>query len=137
MPDNPNLERLKAAYAAWHDSKGRSPEIWLTLFADEVCICSMDDTSRGLDFAGERFSKQDAVGYFTALLQNWTMVHWTPESFVCDGDTIAMFGRTAWTNKATGKLADVRVAHLWRFQDGRIVNLTEVFDSARAVLAAT
>ena len=29
------------------------------------------------------------------------------------------------------------IAHLWRFADGKIVDLVEIFDSAKAVAAAT
>ena len=47
MSDNPNLDLLKSAFATWDESKGAvSP--WLDMFDDEVCICSMDETSAGL-----------------------------------------------------------------------------------------
>lgn len=47
-----------------------------------------------------------------------------------------MFGHCAWTNIATGKDMEVRVAHLWEFRDGQVVDYTEIFDSARATAAA-
>jgi len=136
MSDNPDLDRLKSAYRTWHESKGSEADAWLSVFDDEVCMCSMDEAAAGLSFAKDRRSKQEAVGYFSALLADWDMVHWTPETFVCDGDRIAMFGRCAWINKATGRQADIRIGHLWEFRNGRIVGLTEVFDSARAAAAA-
>jgi hypothetical protein len=55
---------------------------------------------------------------------------------VNEGDRIAMFGHCAWTNIATGKDMEVRVAHLWEFRDGQVVDYTEIFDSARATAAA-
>lgn len=136
MSDGSNLDRLKAAYKAWIESKGAGSEPWLALFDDDFRLCSMDEATPGLSFAKDRHSKQEAVNYLTSLLADWTMVHWTPETFVCEGDNIAMFGRCAWTNKATGKTAEIRVAHLWEFRGSRIVGLTDVFDSGRAAAAA-
>ena len=65
------------------------------------------------------------------------MDHWTPEVFVCEGDKIAMFGSCGWTNKANGRSAEARIAHLWRFRDGKIVEMTEIFDSARVTAAVS
>ena len=62
--------------------------------------------------------------------------HWSPEVYICEGDHIAMFGRCGWKNKATGKVADVRTAHLWKFKAGKVIEFTELFDSARVIAAA-
>ena len=76
------------------------------------------------------------VEYFSSLLEQWDMIHFTPERFVSDGDEIAVFGYCAWKNKASEKGAQVRVAHLWTFRDNKVIDLVEVFDSARAAEAA-
>jgi ketosteroid isomerase-like protein len=65
------------------------------------------------------------------------MVHWTPETFVGDGDQIAMFGRCGWRHQTTNKVADIAIAHLWTFKEGKAVEVKEIFDSARVVAAAT
>ncbi len=132
-----NIERLKAAYKGWHDGKGENPNIWLDLFSDEVDFRSMGGASDHLAFAANRRSKADAVGYFAGLAKDWSMIHWTPQTFVCEGNLIAVFGSCAWTNRATGKRADVGISHLWQFENGRVTAVTEIFDSARAVAAAT
>jgi len=137
MTDDSNLSQLKGAYQAWHDSKGADAGVWLDLMNDEVSIYNMGEDAAGLSFAKDRQSKQEAVEYLTGLLADWSMVHWTPQIFVNEGDRIAMFGKTAWTNKATGKTVETRIAHLWQFQNGKIAELTEVFDSARVAAAAT
>ena len=131
MTDDSDLSQLQNAYHIWHETKGSSGKPWLDLMDDEVCIYSMGEEAPGLSFAKDRQSKEEVVEYLTGLLVDWTMVHWTPEIFVSEGDRIAMFGHTAWTNKATGKTAETRIAHLWKFRDGKIVEFTEVFDSAR------
>ena len=137
MPTNSNLERLKAAYKAWHDTKGTSTTAWMDLFADSVAICSTGAPVQAMAFAADRKSKQGAVEYFSKLLDTWSMVHWSPATFVADGDRIAMFGTCGWTNKATGKTAEVRIAHLWQFQNGKVTDVEEIFDTAAAMAAAT
>ncbi|MGD9502514.1 MAG: nuclear transport factor 2 family protein [Methyloceanibacter sp.] len=64
------------------------------------------------------------------------MDHYTPQHFVCEGESIAMFGVCAYRHKGTGKTAECRIACLWRFRDGKAVEMTEIFDTARAVAAA-
>lgn len=137
MTDNTNLAPLKAAYHRWHNSKGADSNCWLDLMSDSVQIRSTAAPVAALAFATDRNSKTEAVNYLTSLLKDWSMVHWTPETFVSEGDKIAVFSRCAWTNKATGKVAEVRTSHLWEFQNGKIVSLTEVFDTAKAIAAAT
>lgn len=136
MAEDTNLERLKAAYAAWHDSKGANENQWLDLFSDNIRMRSVGDQVGGLEFAGEYLTKQQAVSYFTGLLETWEMIHWTPERFVVDGDQIAMFGRCAWKHRATGKDIEISIAHLWTFEGNVAIEAVEVFDSARAAMAA-
>ena len=73
---------------------------------------------------------------FTIALFDSTMVHFTPDSFVTDGDQVAMFGRCCWTHRQTQNTAECHIAHLWTFNNGKVTNFTEVFDSARAAAAA-
>ncbi len=135
MSESKNLQALKAAYQAWHDSKGHSKDTWLELMGDQVHIHSVGEQSPGLEFARDRFSKTEAVDYLLAVLKDWEMVYWSPDVFVEQGDRIAMFGRCAWSFRTTGKVADTDVSHLWRFVDGKIIELIEIFDSAKAVAA--
>ena len=139
MADNTNLARLKTAYQIWHDTKGESDRAlhaWLDLFDDHIRIVSMDEGSTGLAFAKNRQSKEGAADYIMAILKEWKMVHFTPESFVTDGDQVAMFGRCCWTHRQTQNTAECHIAHLWTFNNGKVTNFTEVFDSARAAAAA-
>ena len=136
MSENANLTRLKAAYQAWHDTKGASQNVWLDLLDDTVVLQSVGEEAAGLSFCEDGRCKQDVVAYMSALLETWTMIHFTPETYVCQGDDVAMFGHCAWRNKATGRDVEVSVAHLWTFQDGKVAKLREIFDSARAAAAA-
>lgn len=137
MPSESNLDRLKAAYRTWHDSKGASTDTWLDLLSDTVHVRSMHEETPGLSFAKDRFSKQQMVDYFSSLLNDWTMDHFSPEDYVCEDNRIAVYGHCAWFYKANGNKAECLFSHLWRFEDGKVVEFTEVFDSAKAAAAAS
>lgn len=131
-----NLLRLKECYRAWDKSKGTDAGAWFEIFADNIHIRSLGQESSALAFAGERKSKAEAAVYFSGLAAHWTMIHWTPQTFVTEGDKIAVFGTCAWTSKETGKSVETPIANLWEFKNGKAVSFTEIFDSARALAAA-
>lgn len=129
------LEQIKAAYKAWHDTRGGSIETWKALMADDIAFGTMDPLP-ALPGAGDRKSRDEVGEYLSGVLVDWDLVHFTPQKFVVDGDSVAVFGRCAYRNKATGKVADFRIAHLWEMNGGRIARLVEIFDTATAARAA-
>ena len=140
MTDSPPLETLKNAYREWHESKGRSTDCWVNIISNEsVHIETFDPVSASIAATSGKIksSKDELLSYLTGITNSWNMVHFTPETFVCENDRIAMFGRCAWTNKATKKTVEVQIAHLWRFKNGKAIEYSELFDSARVVAAAT
>ncbi|GEM_PF-3088803 len=140
MASDTDVERLRDTYKIWNDTKGegdRPRNAWLELFDEQIRIVSMGDVARGLSFAKPRRSRLEAVEYLLELLKEWKMEHWDPETFVHQGDHIAMFGRCTWTHRDTNKTMECRIAHLWTFKDGKATEVIEVFDSALAAAAAT
>lgn len=123
------LTRLKAAYKAWHDTKGRSVDRWLPLFADTVDFRSLADGKGHLPFSARRQSKQDLEGYFRAVDADWEMIHYTPSYFVEDGDRIVMMGSMAWRNRHTKATFETVKADFWRFKDGLAVEFLEMYDT--------
>jgi ketosteroid isomerase-like protein len=132
-----NIARIRALYTTWAETRGDCPDDLAGIFADNVRLASMDDSQPGLAFAKASATRADAVRYFSGILNEWEMVHHTPDEVFGDGDRVAMFGSCGWRNKRTGKIADCRIANLWRFEDGKVVEFIDVFDSARAAEAAT
>ena len=135
MATEDNLAKLKVAYAAWNDRKGDSLGVWRELMDENIRLTAWGETAPGLTFAAPRGSRDEVIDYLGAILADWSMIHYTPHTFVCEGDRIAMFGSCAWTNKRTGKTAECGVAGLWRFADGKAVEFTDMFDSAVAAAA--
>ena len=93
------FERLKAGYAAWHERKGDALDVWREMMDERFSLLSMNEATPGLGFAVDRHSREDALAYLGGIFKEWEMVHYTPETFVADGDNIAMFGTCAYRNK--------------------------------------
>lgn len=133
-----NLKNLKAAYRAWGKSKATANVGPLeSLMANSFRIASMDETTPGLGFAVDRSSKSQSLAYLTGIFNDWEMVHYTPKTFVEQGNRIAMFGKCAYRNKATSKTVECWIANLWEFRNGKLVSMIDIFDSAKAAAAAT
>ncbi len=131
------LEKLKHAYKQWHDTRGKSVVEWMELMADDIEMRSVADGAPGMEFSAKRTGKHTAHGYFSTLAADWEMIHYTPEEFLVDGDRVAVFGRCAFRNRKTGKVAETDVANRWRFRDGLAVEYYELYDTAKAFAAAT
>ncbi len=132
-----NIETLKRCYTRWHDTKGGSVGDWMDILADEIDFRSLamgrTETSA---FTVPRSSKADVEGYFEGLLGQWSMIHYTVDDYVADGDKVCVIGSTAWTNKATGKTVDTPKVDVWRFKDGKAVGFFEFYDTAALMEAA-
>ncbi|MEP9389101.1 nuclear transport factor 2 family protein [Mesorhizobium sp. KR9-304] len=133
-----NLKNLKAAYRAWGKSRATANIGPLeSLMANSFRIASMDENTPGLGFAADRSSKPESLAYLTGIFNDWEMVHYTPKTFVEQGNKIAMFGKCAYKNKATKKTVECWIANLWEFRNGKLVSMVDIFDSAKAAAAAT
>ncbi len=134
--DPKNLAKLRDAYRAWHETKGKSVDSWMELFADNVRLRSLAEGRAGALFTQEVRSKAEVERYFKGLLGDWQMIHYTTDDFIVDGDRIAMRGSTAWTNRKTGRTIETRKADFVTFRDGKIVEFEEFYDTAGLMAAA-
>ncbi len=132
-----DLDRLKAAYAKWNESKGKSIPEWLELIADRCDIRSLANGAATLEFTKPRETREEFAGYLEALTGQMDMEHYTTRFFMEDGDRIAVFGTTAWTIKSTGKRVESLIATFWRFKDGKAVEFAEFYDTAAFINGST
>ncbi len=135
MSDPKNAAKLRQAYEQWHKTKGQSVDTWMDLFADNVRLRSLAGGRPGADFTREVRSKMEMGKYFSGLLGDWDMIHYTADEFIVDGDRIAMRGSTAWRHRKTGRQVETRKADFVTFKDGKIVEFEEFYDTA-GLLAA-
>jgi ketosteroid isomerase-like protein len=132
---SPNATSLREAYRQRHESKGKSVQTWLDLMADDVRLRSLADGRPGVDFTSEVRSREGVARYFTGLLGDWEMIHYTTDDFVVDGDRVVMRGSTAWRHRKTGRAVDTRKVDFVTFRGGKIVEFDEFYDTAAMVAA--
>jgi hypothetical protein len=131
-----NVKILRDAYQRWNDSRGGTVEEIMEVCAPDICWGSVPRGAAPLDFAKECSGRDEMRGYFTGLLADWAMVHYTIDEYVAQGDTVVARGSCAWTNKKTGKVAETPKVDFWRFRDGKAVEFYEYFDTACVAAAA-
>ncbi|HEY8516323.1 MAG TPA: nuclear transport factor 2 family protein [Candidatus Binatia bacterium] len=132
-----HVEHLREMYRLWALSKGRNFEPWLAMLGDTIRFRSMGGDLPNVEFARGGMSRADAERYFRLLVRDWEMLEYEVEELICEGDRVAMLGHCAWRNRHTGKVARSLKADFFRFEDGYIVEFTELFDTASTIAAAT
>lgn len=126
-----NLERLKAAYAAWADPWAASPEPWLEMCDEAVTVGSL-----GVAAGGEvQTGKTAAREYLQRLAAEWEMLSFDMSEFVADGDRIVVLGHITARHKESRRLMDSRKVDAYRFRNGRIVDYFEYLDTAAELSA--
>jgi uncharacterized protein len=129
------VSKLREAYESWDASKGINHEKWMELMSDHVVFRSLAGGSSGLEFTKECHSKDDVRGYFAGLSKDWEMIHYTPEQFIVEGENVAVRGTCGWKNRETKKIVQTPKADFFRFQNDKIVEFFEFYDTAKAIAA--
>ena len=133
---NDNASKLVDAFRRWDQCRGTDSSMWTDLFAPHARFRSLGAGAAGLEFTAECRSPEDVARYFAGLAQDWEMVHYTTKPFAVDGDRVAMLGTTSWRHRRTGQVFETPKADFVTFQNGRIVEFCEFYDTSR-VLGAT
>jgi uncharacterized protein len=131
------IEKLKPAYQRWHDTRGASVDDWIAIMHEGIEMRSLADGAEGMEFTKERKGREATRGYFSKLAEDWEMISYRADEFLVDGDRVVVFGHCAFKHRKTGKVADSRVVHRWRFVDGLAAEFFEFYDTAKAFAAAT
>ena len=127
--------RLTAAYQAWHESGGRTPDRFFSLYSDDIELHSILEASLRDETRGPYIGKPAALAYFTAIAEAWEMVDARADAFVARDDKIVVIGRATWRNLKTRRLVDGPKVDVWTVRDGRAVHFLEMFDSYAAARA--
>lgn len=121
--------RLAAAYRAWHDSRGRTPEAFFALYAEDIELHSILEASLMDQMRGPFIGKHAALEYFTAIAESWEMVEARTEAFVARDDKVVWVGHATWRNLKTLRIVDGPKVDVWTVRDGLAVHFLEMFDS--------
>jgi ketosteroid isomerase-like protein len=76
-------------------------------------------------------------GVFRRLATEWVGYKAEVHTYLADGDRVAAFGVYSGTYAKTGKSMRATFAHLYRLQDGKILSMEQVVDSAMVQQALT
>lgn len=122
--------RLAAAYEAWHASRGRTPDRFFALYADDIELHSIIEASRFDDvMRGPFIGKGAALAYFTAIAEAWEMVEGRTEAMVARGDKLVWIGHSAWRNLKTLRVVGGPKIDVWTVKGGLAVHFLELYDS--------
>lgn len=130
-----NVDRLRRAYAAWHNSKG-DPTVWFDLLSDPIIFGSLGAGASGLEFSRTRVTRDDVLGYFNELCSGWSMIHYRVDEYISQGERVVALGECCWKNRNTGKVLTTPKADFFRFEEGKVVDFFEFYDTLRAATAS-
>jgi uncharacterized protein len=135
--DNANVAALKRAYGRWHETKGASVDDWMALLADNIKFNSIAAGAAHVAYMTSYDQRQALRSYFEGLAKNWTMIHFTVDEYIAQGDVVVARGSCAWQNKHTQKVCATPKIDYWRFHDGKAVEYFEYYDTAGVQAAST
>lgn len=118
-----NLELVRRTYASDPAEKLQALEAVVAPDVEwtEAAGFPYAGTYRGLDAISE--------GVFNRLGTEWHGYRADAHTFVGDDDHVAVFGVYSGTFKATGKSMSSPFAHLYEFENGKIVRMTQYVDT--------
>jgi len=134
MPSE-HIEKLRAAYKSWNDTRGDSMQKWFDLMDDSITFRSLAGGAAGMEFTRDCHGKEDLLRYFNGLANDWEMLHYTPSEFIADGDRVVVLSTCGWKSKKTGKSVDTPKCDIFRFRNGKIVDFFEFYDTHRCLAA--
>jgi len=131
-----NKALLEIVYRRWNATKGGAVDELMAVFDDAVTFGSLADVASPAPLTAMAIGRHEVRGYVSGMLAAWSMIHYTVDTMIAEGDRVAVVGSTAWTNKATGKICETPKVDVWVFSNGRAVSFFEYFDTARMIAAA-
>ena len=121
--------QLAAAYEAWHESRGRTPDRFFALYADTIQLHSILEASLNDTMRGPFVGKSAAIAYFAAIAEQWEMVEARLDDIVARGDKVVCVGHATWRNLKTLRVVDGPKVDVWTVRDGQATSYLEMFDS--------
>ncbi|RYY26275.1 MAG: hypothetical protein EOP62_10530 [Sphingomonadales bacterium] len=130
MGDVPsNAERIRHAYARWAETGGASADLFIEMLADDVVMKTALEPSEPHPLAQARVGKQFARDYLESLALNLVMIDYPTEDVIDGGDVVVWIGACHWRDRASGREARSTKVDVWRFRDGKVVHVLEMFDT--------
>ena len=119
-----NLEIIKSTYEGkTSEENGKNLAKYV---ADDIAWTE----AKGFPYAGTYIGLENVTkNVFSRLGSEWIDYKFMPEDYVASDDKVVAFGTYSGAYKLTGKAFTARVAHVWKLNDGRIINFEQFVDS--------
>jgi ketosteroid isomerase-like protein len=105
----------------------------LALFQDDIEWIGTE--SDYIPFAGNYHGKDQVAQFFSKLEQAQDVIRFEPQTYIAEGDKVAVTGIASWNVKATGQTYDDPWAHVFTIRDGKISRFQH-YDHTAAAEAA-
>ncbi|MCP4317287.1 MAG: nuclear transport factor 2 family protein [Hyphomicrobiales bacterium] len=89
-----------------------------------------------MEFTKPRASKQDVIGYFEGLANDWSMDFYHINEHVAQGGRVVAIGECSWTHLRNGNTVTIPKVDIWQFEDGKATQLMEHYDTHTVLLAS-
>ena len=132
MNEQANIQVVQQAFAYF--SQGNVEGILSTL-SDDV-VWQLEEMTN-VPYAGKRQGKAGALEFFAKMAETEDVKIFDPQTFVAQGDHVAVYGHYACTVKTTGRNLATDFAQLFVVRDGKIASFREYTDTAATVAAHT
>ena len=119
-----NLEIIKSTY------EGKTSEENGNNLAKYVAEDISWTEAQGFPYAGTYIGLENVTkNVFSRLGSEWIDYKFTPEDYVASDDKVVAFGTYTGTYKLTDKAFTVRVAHVWKLKNNKIIDFEQFVDS--------
>ena len=132
-----NIAVLRKAYADWDGCKGADPSVWTRLVAAAFVMHSLAQGVEPLEFTARICCPEVLDRYFSGLARDWSMNFFRMDRFVAQGAMVVAIGECSFTNRHTGKTVTTPKVDVFQFLHGKIVEVSELYDTAQTIAAAT
>jgi ketosteroid isomerase-like protein len=88
-----------------------------------------------IPFAGSFHGKDQVAKFFSKVDQSQEMLKFEPQTFIAEGDKVAVTGLSRSTVKATGQTYETPWVHIFTIRNGKIVRFENHFNTAAAETA--
>lgn len=119
-----NVDLVRSGYEAF--ARGDIPAV-LALMDSSIVFSEAE----GLPYGGV-YHGPDAVleNVFMALGRDWEPFSAIPDEYIAAGNQVVALGEYRGTNRETGRAFVAPFAHVWRFEDGLLVEFRQFTDTA-------
>lgn len=123
-------DSLAKAYAAWGDSKGKTPQHFFALMDEGIRLRSVLRDELSSNPLGKGFlGKGQVLDYFAAIAESWELLELQTDALVEEGDRVVWVGSVRWRNRKTMRVLDTPKADIWTHNGTRATDFIEIYDS--------